>query len=423
MESVWQDASFRGAKFFVESFDRKGGRRGPDHEFPRKDEGYPEDTGKKMEGFTIEAYTAKSVQDPDYASRRDALIEALNKKGPGELNHPAFGSVQVQVREWSEQESKTQLGLGAFSLRFVEASKAQYPTSQQSPAAKMPGLGSSAHGAAANSFGQNFSAAGQGDFITGAAAGAFGQTADCFSMAAGLAGISIDAPGLLENLVDTFWDATRTRDESEIPDAVAAFPRAITGHFEDKHKATRNADGTYRGLSRLRGNGPLEPEAATSLFRIFDYQSGMTAPVLQTTTRLREYQNAEAVAALVRRTAIIESARVGPFINWRTLDEAETARDRITDALDREAWDAYDDGIYRTFAAMRSLLVVTMSPDNGRLPFLMDYTPAVTQPSLALSHRIYGTANNADELAIINGLRHPGFFPGGVPIRILANAQ
>lgn len=422
MTSVWQNASFRGAPFFVESFERTGGRRGPNHEFPQKDDGYAEDTGGKMGEHSFEAYVARSVTDPEYGARRDALVSALNQRGPGELSHPVFGTVNVLIREWTLTEEKSRLGLAVFSLSFVEAGQATYPTARRGPASRMPGLGASAHQAAAGSFLRDFSIAGRSDFLFDSAKDSFGRVADLFSMAGALSGVSLNTDTLLSRLLEVLEVVLRKGSAEALPDTVAAFPRAITGFYEDKHKSSRNADGTYRGIALLRGNGPLEPVAVTSLYRAFEFGPEIAEPRLNTATRMTQYTNALAIAALARRSAVIEAARVAPFVNWRMLQEAETARDAIADALEREAWETDDDDLYTALSDMRTLILATVAPDDGNLPYLMDYALVMTTPSLALSHSLYGTADKADELTVINGLRHPGFFPGGETIRVLSHA-
>lgn len=422
MSSTWRHASFRGAEFLVESFDRSGGRRGPNHEFPNKEEGYAEDTGKLMESFSIEAYVARGAGDPDYAARRDALIEALNKKGPGELVHPAFGTIKVQVREWSQSETRARQGKADFVISCVEANKEKYPTAQKSAAAGMPALADAAHRAAQTAFARDFGIAGKSDFLAAAARHSLGRVGDLFALIGNLFAVPFGAADLLADVLALVGDGVRGDNAVDIAAAVSAFPRAVTGWYETPHRATRNGDGTYRGVSGLRGNGPLSPEASTALFRAFDFSAEADIPRLGAATRQTQRLNAEAVAAMTRRSAIVEAARVAPFIDWRTLQDAENTRDRIAGALDSEAVETDDDDLYAALSDMRTLILRTVAPDDDKLPALVEYTPPRTMPALSLSHSLYGAADRAAEIAEINGLRHPGFVPGMERIRILSNA-
>ena len=85
---------FRGKPFFTQSSDTQIGRRQPTYSVPFSEKGVLHvDLGKAARKYKIEAIVIGS----DYASQRDALIEALEKPGPGLLIHPVFGRVLVVV--------------------------------------------------------------------------------------------------------------------------------------------------------------------------------------------------------------------------------------------------------------------------------------------------------------------------------------
>jgi prophage DNA circulation protein len=120
-----EDASFRGVPFSVNKNRAKGGRRGPDHQYPERDKPYAEDLGRKQRGYNLDAYTLGD----DAFTARDALITALETKGPGTLIHPTMGSMQVQIRDWSVSEDLVNERLICrFSLVFVEAGDIAVPT-------------------------------------------------------------------------------------------------------------------------------------------------------------------------------------------------------------------------------------------------------------------------------------------------------
>ncbi len=417
----WQPASFRGAPFFVESYDNEGGRRGPDHQFPNKETGYAEDTGKQMEGFSVDAYVVKSIGDPEYASRRDALKKALNQKGPGELVHPAFGTVRVQLRTWQLGENKNRLGLVPFKLNFVEASTQTYPTARRSAASGMGSFAGKAHQLAAEAFSQAFAVAGKSDYLRGCVEDDVQKIGSLFSRMCSSFGIPIDSSSLLSMLIESVVNASDEDDNFAIADAVAAFPMAVTAWAEAPWSNRRNADGSYRGASQYNGGGPLEATAVASLFRVYDFDLAAAGITAKTAISRQQADNAAALAQLVRLSAVVESARVAPYVNWTTLQQAESARDRIANALDAEMETTESDELYNALADMRILVIRTVPPESGQLPALMDYMPLVTCPSLALSYRLYGASGRAEEIVKINGLRHPGFIPGQVCIQVLSN--
>jgi prophage DNA circulation protein len=416
----WRPASFRGVPFFVESYGRSGGRRGPNHEFPGKDQGYPEDTGKKMEEFSVNAYVVRSVRDPDYAARRDALIAAANQYGPGELVHPAFGTIQVQLRSWSAGESKDSLGLVPIQLSFVEASDPAYPSATRPAASGVDAAAAAGHRAAERGFAEAFSVGGKSDFLRDRAAADAGKIRDAFSRMASSFGVPVDVGRLGQALDSAIFAADRTHDAEIVAGCVAAFPQAFAAWHEAPFVRRRNADGTYRGMGG-RGGGPLAEPAVASLFRAFDFSLAVEVPV-ETAIRRQQADNSFALARLTRLASAIEAARVAPFVAWRTVQDAEAARDKIADALDRAAAGTASDELYAALTDLRVLVSGAIPPEESQLPSLMDYMPAVTQPTLALAYRLYGNADRADEIAAVNRIRHPGFVPGMAPLQVVSDA-
>jgi prophage DNA circulation protein len=118
----YQKASFRGATFFTDTDGKQSGRRLAIHEYPKKDIGYAEDMGKRtgmhqFAGFCI----ANSENGFDYRPARDALINALEKEGKGQLQHPLLGSFQCICTTYTVQEARERGGYCQFEMQFVEA--------------------------------------------------------------------------------------------------------------------------------------------------------------------------------------------------------------------------------------------------------------------------------------------------------------
>ena len=422
MLDFWRPASFRGVPFFVSSYERSGGRRGPDHEFPGKDEGYPEDTGKSMEEFSIDAYVVRSVRDPDYAARRDALIQVANQKGPGDLIHPAFGTVRVQLRSWSVSETKDSLGLAPIRMSFQDASAPSYPSAKRATVAGMEGAAAAAHKAAAAGFSNAFAVSGKSDFLRDSAQADASAIGNVFSSLAAAGGVPFDMGVLSRDLSSAIEQAADRTGNFAIAAAAAAFPVEITRWFEAPFAGRRNADGTYRGRTSFRGNGPLPAAAVTSLYRAYDFNPIPPNIGVVTATRAQQAENSFALAHLVRLSTAIETGRVAPFIDWQTLQEAEAARDRVAFALDLAAEQSRDDVLCNALTEMRVLVLRTVPPEESQLPALMDYRTPMTMPSLTLSYRLYGDSGRAEEIARLNRLIRPGFVPGMETIQVISDA-
>jgi len=128
-----QAASFRGVPFLVDGDSMSGGRRGPTHEYPYKDEPDNEDMGLKARQYKFSAY----VIGQDYMGKRDALIAALEKKGVGVLIHPQYGSVNVALKSYSAKHQTDKSGEALFDLNFAQEDAVTHPKSASNTLAKI----------------------------------------------------------------------------------------------------------------------------------------------------------------------------------------------------------------------------------------------------------------------------------------------
>jgi hypothetical protein len=124
--STWRDklqtASFRGVEFAVSEASFTGGRRSVMHEFPQRDVPYTQDLGRKGKVFQVSGF----VIGDDYLARRDRLINALDRKGKGELVHPYYGKLTVQSGDYSVKESADSGGMAEFSMSFSQSAEIQF---------------------------------------------------------------------------------------------------------------------------------------------------------------------------------------------------------------------------------------------------------------------------------------------------------
>lgn len=116
-------ASFRGAKFFVNSSDYQVGRRTQLHQYANRDKPYLQDLGSEADSFSIEAFIIQNIGNGyDYFAERDALITALKQRGPGTLIHPFFGIKKVGLEgQASISESFDEGGIAKITMTFREA--------------------------------------------------------------------------------------------------------------------------------------------------------------------------------------------------------------------------------------------------------------------------------------------------------------
>lgn len=125
--TTWRDelhpASFRGVPFHVDSDSMPVGRRTQVHEYPQRDKPLVEDLGR----VTREIKMAAFVIGEDFLIKRDALLNALDKPGAGELIHPWYGRLMVTATGCSVGHERREGGMARFDLVFVEDGEKGFP--------------------------------------------------------------------------------------------------------------------------------------------------------------------------------------------------------------------------------------------------------------------------------------------------------
>jgi prophage DNA circulation protein len=124
-------ASFRGARFHVDTGVRESGRRVVQHEFPKRNVPYGEDMGRRAREFTVRGYiivyprdTGDVLQQRNYIPARDSLILALEEDGPANLQLPLLGVLNVMCTRYRVTEEDRFGGYCVFDMTFTEYGQA-----------------------------------------------------------------------------------------------------------------------------------------------------------------------------------------------------------------------------------------------------------------------------------------------------------
>ncbi len=389
----WQKASFRGVEFRFRSASAVLGRRNVVHSYPGRDDPYVEDMGRKAREFTIEAF----VHGDGYIAWRDRLEAACEQPGPGELVHPTRGRMQVAVQDCRPTENIDAGGLASYSLTFIEAGANRFPAVRVDTSSRVFGVADSALSAVRGDFSQRFKVSGFPAFV---------GTAALANVNAALSAIrgSIQSYVPDMNILPSFtFELERMINSAE---SLIGMPDDLASRF---------------GIQIGALNGLLSPGPARSASASLS-NFGATLPAVPATTpsRVQQGANQAAVVNLVQRTALVESARAASQVDFATRDEAIAVRDQLADALAAQAETA-PDGVYVAFTDLRVAVVKDIGARSVNLPGLIGYTPRATQPAIVLAYRLYGDPSRDAEIVARNGVRHPGFVPGGQALEVLTD--
>lgn len=142
-EDALLDASFRGAKF-----DCVRTRDAAQHDvarfaYPYRDGEDTDDLGRRARDISI---TAVFFGD-DYELRMRVFVKVLDARGPGELIHPVFGSIKVQVLDYDVEHDADSPDAATVTVRMIETTTSNPFFVQELPAQKAAAAGQLAGGA------------------------------------------------------------------------------------------------------------------------------------------------------------------------------------------------------------------------------------------------------------------------------------
>lgn len=396
MAQKWKDklrpASFRGIKFFVDVAQYQGGRRGPLHEFPDRDDPYREDTGRRARKYDIEGYLVGS----EYLAGKKSLISACEKAGPGDLIHPYYGRVRVVCDTFSVQETSGTGGFVKFSFQFVEAGKLSFPKSGSDSISLVGAAADALSGAGGDSFGSAFDVAGQAAFMIDSAAEKVEGFAD--ELDAVTAGLTGSASSIAELAFAIRNLKSAAKDLVNKPSELSAQMSSAMGLLA----AASDPSDVFAACGGLFGFGDDDP----------------TIPQT-TSSRTQQVNNHIALNTFVQVLAVSTASSAAVEMEHASVEDATEVQTAISDQLDNLMESTTDDTVYSALQGLRSEVVNAIPGTDENLARVAEMTPFATIPSLVLAYDLYGDVDNEQDIIDRNRIQHPGFIQGGVPLEVL----
>lgn len=168
-----------------------------------------------------------------------------------------------------------------------------------------------------------------------------------------------------------------------------------------------------------------------ALLDAYDFSPSTARPANPVTqVRTIEQANYDATVALVRRMIVTQITRLAaaaaaPVTAGKTgydsYEDAVAVRDAIVERIDALVENT-DDNAYGALVQQRADVTAAVPGDDHNVPHLVPHTPPVSEASLALCYRFYGSIALDTDLVTRNRVRHPGFVPGGRALQVLAHA-
>jgi prophage DNA circulation protein len=393
----WRDklrpASYRGVPFVVESSELQSGRRLVLHKFPNRDKPEPEDFGRELREWTLEAF----VLGDDYLERRDRLLEACESRNTtgAVLIHPTFGHRLVVARRVRVRETTDELRMARLTIEFVEIDAVKLGP-KSGPKTSDPGASTEKAAVA----------------VDGAAEADFARVVkvedapeeDRTSIATELEAISRKLRGL------SFARAER--------EALAEFVRSADRLATDAASlALEPADLVIAVVEAVRS---LRAAASDAVGALHAYEILLDLePLALPGDGVGPYGNAVATVELFRRAVASEAARTISGIRWSHYEQAIAERARLLERFDSIEASATSE-LYALLVKLRRAVLTAVPPPGETLPRLATVTLPATTPALRLAFELYEDPTRAGEIQRRNSVRNASFLPGGVPIEVLS---
>lgn len=380
----YREGTFRGVKFKTKSHKYDSGRHDVEHEFPSKREGNTEDLGQRLPKFVLELY----VLGDDYFDQRDALMEALDKEGPGQLIHPYLGSKNVQVGKYTVQETVDEGRMARFSVEFSNAGVAQFPAESVDAFQSILDAVDGVLNAATAALEAGFSVLNAPARVAEAAAQLVDGACDRIDKVVKIVGSS--AQGVADIAFAVRSIRANAADLIKTPDQLAQ-------RFKDAFALLFDAVDDFKALAQsLSGQASsFSPDPVL----------GADTP---TVTKLKGNQLAfENFFVCVSVATESSSAIQG---NYLSVNEAVDVKSFINSDIEERLLRVTDDDTYQQLKDLQVAVSIGLPPqDVGEL---ISYTPPITLPVLVICQKLFGNINKEDEIIDHNHIAHPGFAPG-----------
>lgn len=423
----FKEGSFRGAPFLIQESQAEFGRRNKVHEYPQRDLPWVEDLGRSARRWSLSCY----VVGDDYDQARDALIAALEAKGPGTLIHPYLGTVTASLERPAQvSDSTAEGGMARFQLQFVENAGNTVPAAAADTQAVSIASAANLQAVAATNLGAQLVVQGAPTFVASAGQSLLGQAQGAINQALSL----VQAPAALLGDAQQQIQALTTNGLAllQAPQTLAAQIFSAVGEVADLAPYAEDALNALCGpflSGPIAGSGlgapspwPAPPQPLGGLLNF-----GATIPAVATPTpsRIIQAANQAVLIQTVQCAAAAAAVTVVTDMTFTSYDDAAGIRDALAEQLDTLATAIADSGNAALADAVDDLRL-SMSADvtarGASLARLYAYTPTQTEPAVVIAQRLYGDATMAEDILARNAVANPGFLSAGVALEVISNA-
>ena len=386
-QSSWRrnlrPASFRNVPFFIDTSSFTTGRRVVLHEYPDRAQGFPEDLGNVPRIFKLDCH----ILGDDYFEQKEALINAFERQGTGELVHPYYGTVVVQTGTLTVNEDTGEGRIAAFSVQCYAAGDNNFPNNIQDKVSVLRNRSEVLSQTAKQQFDDNFSVTSLPGFAVDSARAKIAEVSRLFDQStSGLVTLSEEASRLA---FDTRSLIAETDDLLQAPERLS---ERLLNSFTLLESTLTSARDRF---------------SSNQAFTVFGEN---TETIIETTqTRARQARNNSFFDTFIRQVAIANAATHAIDVEYDNIEQANQARESVSALINEQLETTQNDDIYQALMDLNAVLVRALPDVDTDLPNIESFTPEVVTNSLIVAYDLFENLESEQDLIRRNGIKHPAF--------------
>lgn len=417
---TWRDdklpASLAGIPLHYQSVETAAGRRTFLHEFYGDSrEAFVEDIGPVTNRAVINVFLIGDF----YHRQRDALVDALNSKGPHEFVHPLRGSIMVRLgapamlNETVAEGGMVRIG----SLDLIKAGLA-YPVIAAETAPKLVSMAFQLTGLLAET--TRLSAVGAIDPVRFSLLGALRKLTGALRKLNGRVTAQLNRIDTVSNEISLFEDQL---------DALLNTPNALMTSLTGLGLAVFSLIGKFQPDSRsIKVEDPVWPVVATAAAAVNDLVTFTTEPDFSAWVpdgpqkQLADEGHAE-IQFQAKALGYVAGAGIAGLLPYASASEAGALLQTLATGLKSVMADpGIPSEVQQSMAELRTTAIRVLLDRQARLPRVARITTPAAMPAAVLAWELFGDANRTTELVLRNKIAHPSYVPAGTVLEVLVDA-
>lgn len=211
--------------------------------------------------------------------------------------------------------------------------------------------------------------------------------------------------------------ASTTKEDAAFTKALTKLQAAISTAVQDPSTLAADIQELVAGEEGAGGVSLLG--GLQALRKLVAFGNNLKTVAQTTASRIQQFTNQAAIVNLVKRSAIVEMARLSKDLPFESLNEAVAVRDEIADLLEIEALTTTDDSVFTSLMDLRAGVVQDITARSANFARLETKAPAQISNSLVTAYELYGDATREREIVERNDVIMPGFLSPNNPLLVL----